>query len=476
MDKYECSICDNTFDDAACRPRALPCGHGFCTQCIAACISKGNRACPICREEHGANSANELPVSFLLEGLLQKGATSSSQQPETNSSNENGSVGMCSKHKGIPLYFICKSHYAKICHSCAVLDHPPASCNLISLDDEIKAKRQEQVATAQKLNLILKDTENDLEMLFHSNIDHITEKNKEKQNLEKEVESLLQKIEQIQQEVMREVKSQGEIKDGIHNCQMKQKSIDTMKNNLNAATNYENIVHECNIATTKILQAQKWEETLKKELNVRKNDKYAQLERDGIVRSCQIIREGGKTFVPNLSKEVKPPSSAKLIKQAELRLTSTTSTTTVWMDLSALGCSLGRVRISVMGNRPHGQQFIMLSLATDGPTFKGATFGGKTNTCIALYDYVTEKGSLARDGLLTTLKKEHYGKVSRGRIFAAWYNKSSFVLFLNDSDKSEYPGYFGDIITGMEVLDKATSDEYNIKDITISDCGILLDE
>ena len=78
------------------------------------------------------NSAAELPVSFLLEELLHKAAISTPQKNKSGSDTE-----MCPKHKEIPLYFHCESHNVKVCHSCVVIDHPAATCNLISLDDKI---------------------------------------------------------------------------------------------------------------------------------------------------------------------------------------------------------------------------------------------------------------------------------------------------------------------------------------------------
>ena len=35
-------------------------------------------------------------------------------------------------------------------------------------------------------------------------------------------------------------------------------------------------------------------------------------------------------------------------------------------------------------------------------------------------------------------------------------------------------GYFGNVIAGIDVVDRAASSEFAIKDITISDCGIVL--
>ncbi|CAL4229245.1 unnamed protein product, partial [Meganyctiphanes norvegica] len=202
-------------------------------------------------------------------------------------------------------------------------------------------------------------------------------------------------------------------------------------------------------------------------------DKYSVVERDGIRRSCLIFTEGGRMFIPNLSKKVQPTSYAKLIQESELGLTSTT--TTVWMDLSACKCSLGRVFISVKGDRPHGRQFIMLALGTNGPTLKGVSFGGKYKFSIVVRNHVTESGSRSNTALLETQKKEYYETPSRGRLFPAGSDMTSFRIITRCMENSQWYGHFGDIIAGMEVIERAASDEYDITDITITECGIVLD-
>ncbi|CAL4102166.1 unnamed protein product, partial [Meganyctiphanes norvegica] len=98
-DELECTICNNIFDDATHRPRSLPCGHGFCTFCIEKYIVQGNKACPVCRKEHGAKSASDLPVCFLLEEFLQKAAISSCQKLKLDSDTVKATSSSCQKLK-----------------------------------------------------------------------------------------------------------------------------------------------------------------------------------------------------------------------------------------------------------------------------------------------------------------------------------------------------------------------------------------
>ncbi|CAL4124837.1 unnamed protein product [Meganyctiphanes norvegica] len=468
METCECSICDNIFDAARHRPRALPCGHGFCTQCIEKCIRRGNKSCPICKKEYSANSAIDLPVCFLLEELLHKAAVSESHKQNSDSVTEEDSIGMCPNHKGISLYFLCTTHNMKVCHSCAVIDHPPSSCNLISLDTEIEKKKQSQILTVRKQKKLLKNTEADLKMLYQRNIYYLTEQ-------EKEVEFLLNKIKQINQEIIKKKKSQEQINYSILTCQKQQESFEKVENRLKAAASNQDIIKESEMAITEVLKSQKWEETLRKELYVRKHihGDYAQVERNGILRSCQVITEGGRTLIPTLCKEVTPPSSAELIKlEAELYLNF--ATTTMWMDLSARGQSLGRVYISVMGDRPQGRQFIMLAIGIQGQSLKGAPFSKKCSNYIELCDYVTESGTHSDKPLVTTKKWDNSETLSRGRIFLADKETAAFRIMIKDRS-STFPGYFGEVITGLEVIDRAASDEYYIAEIIISECGIVLD-
>ena len=62
--------------------------------------------------------------------------------------------------------------------------------------------------------------------------DAILQEKKKKHNLETEIQTLLIKIEQTNQEINDEKKSKEHIKDTIINCQKKQKLMDTLESKL----------------------------------------------------------------------------------------------------------------------------------------------------------------------------------------------------------------------------------------------------
>ncbi|XP_069195234.1 tripartite motif-containing protein 59-like [Procambarus clarkii] len=68
----ECSVCFNDYDDNQLRPRTLPCGHTFCSQCVDNAIKNGQLTCPSCRAEHAATAATQFPISYAVEAFVRK--------------------------------------------------------------------------------------------------------------------------------------------------------------------------------------------------------------------------------------------------------------------------------------------------------------------------------------------------------------------------------------------------------------------
>ncbi|XP_069193067.1 tripartite motif-containing protein 59-like [Procambarus clarkii] len=68
----ECSVCFNDYDDNRLRPRTLPCGHTFCSQCIDNAIKNGQLTCPSCRAEHAATASTQFPISYVVEAFVRK--------------------------------------------------------------------------------------------------------------------------------------------------------------------------------------------------------------------------------------------------------------------------------------------------------------------------------------------------------------------------------------------------------------------
>ncbi|XP_069180547.1 uncharacterized protein [Procambarus clarkii] len=68
----ECSVCFNNYGDTLLRPRTLPCGHTFCSQCIDNAIKNGQLNCPSCCAQHTATAATQFPINYGMEAFIRK--------------------------------------------------------------------------------------------------------------------------------------------------------------------------------------------------------------------------------------------------------------------------------------------------------------------------------------------------------------------------------------------------------------------
>lgn len=228
---------------------------------------------------------------------------------------------------------------------------------------------------------------------------------------------------------------------------------------------------ECHLITNTIIKSQKLEETFRMEIELDKQEKCTKFKRNGLLLCSKDLSEIGKATMPNLLTEDKLSVYAPLIIEDELNLASAT-TTTVFLDFSAHGNYLGRVYIRVFSNRDRGKLFVMLALGINGQTLKGANFTYKCSNRIQLMNCVTENNSKSSD-LLLPVKYEHYDKVSKGSLSKC--GPGGFQIFTQDlSISKSCSACFGQVIAGLEVIDRVVSAEFSITDIIISDSGIIL--
>lgn len=66
----ECRICIEEYDTVIRRPRFLPCGHTFCTDCLVDMLEDNVLTCPNCRAEHKAFGVYDFPVAGIVEDFL----------------------------------------------------------------------------------------------------------------------------------------------------------------------------------------------------------------------------------------------------------------------------------------------------------------------------------------------------------------------------------------------------------------------
>ena len=63
-DQLRCAICLGIYND----PRALPCQHVFCNQCLQTVISSADPKCPECR--YDLSNITDFPVAFQIRRII----------------------------------------------------------------------------------------------------------------------------------------------------------------------------------------------------------------------------------------------------------------------------------------------------------------------------------------------------------------------------------------------------------------------
>ncbi|CAL4082557.1 unnamed protein product, partial [Meganyctiphanes norvegica] len=175
-DWLHCNICFSKYEETLARPCVLPCGHTYCHHCIDATILESALSCPECRQNHSIVSASQLPVNYVLVGLIEQLKLRQNTENETSQEvseeskktniesddfgavlfektqksfeNQKGllkiSAGMCHEHIENELKYRCTKHKSWICCECISEDHPRNACNVISFQEEIERRKVDQ--------------------------------------------------------------------------------------------------------------------------------------------------------------------------------------------------------------------------------------------------------------------------------------------------------------------------------------------
>ncbi|XP_045122621.1 mucin-5AC-like [Portunus trituberculatus] len=76
----ECTICLCLYKEQERRPRSLPCGHTFCSLCIAALLKESHLSCPSCLTDHFVPNECNFPVNYALENMIVRFRTLQSKE------------------------------------------------------------------------------------------------------------------------------------------------------------------------------------------------------------------------------------------------------------------------------------------------------------------------------------------------------------------------------------------------------------
>ncbi|XP_072049097.1 uncharacterized protein [Amphiura filiformis] len=184
----ECVICSEPFND----PRALPCLHPFCCECLenwAKSCSNDNSivSCPLCKkiyqipEEEGIKG---FPVHFLVTNL---------QDTVDKAKQKNSTTELCDNHGQEKKYF-CENCGCAACSDCGILDPTHRGHSLIRL----KEASQRQSSSLESLTRRVKIVEEKYTTAVHQ-IQQV------KQNLDRDTDVKVQAIDEARNEFVQQV-------------------------------------------------------------------------------------------------------------------------------------------------------------------------------------------------------------------------------------------------------------------------------
>ncbi|XP_072049988.1 uncharacterized protein [Amphiura filiformis] len=183
----ECVICSDTFND----PRALPCMHPFCCECLerwAKSCSDDNSivSCPLCKkiyqipEEEGIKG---FPVHFLVTNL----------QDTVDKAKQNSTTHLCDTHGQEKRYF-CENCGCATCSDCSALDPSHRGHSFIRLKE---ASRQ--------LSSSLENLTRRVGNVEEKYTTAIQQTQQVKQNLDQDTDAKIQAIDEAMNEHMQQV-------------------------------------------------------------------------------------------------------------------------------------------------------------------------------------------------------------------------------------------------------------------------------
>lgn len=198
-----CIICEEQYSDRR-NPRALNCGHSFCTPCLNQLFMQNFRTCPECRAVIRNASVKTIPINYSLLRLVRpQGAQASKPSPKAVK-EPNG--GKCQAHGSI-MFFWCVKCCTWVCRDCLVLDHPdpPRGSCVIKAPKEAAADMVQ--ADNQKVKVMIADIEGIIKVMESASL-HVEQQKKQSEN---RITALKQEMSELEATVQSYTAKQQEV-------------------------------------------------------------------------------------------------------------------------------------------------------------------------------------------------------------------------------------------------------------------------
>nr|XP_053650375.1 uncharacterized protein LOC128700925 [Cherax quadricarinatus] len=524
----ECNVCYSNYDEELRRPRTLPCGHTFCTQCIEDTIKNVRLTCPSCRAEHSATAATQFPINYGMEAFIKKFISMQVTSVETMSAKpgEDHTRGISKKLRSM------------------VEEHKSNINNLISECEEVLSQLgmyQGQVRDWKTQHHQLQDRLYDLVEQNKTAIKFLEQENTSVVNMttegeagKKQLQTMLECLDTVNtaQEVDTAFDEADqcnlEVEDWIQKCQELFPDVNTVYTSVKVQETIKkalNMTTETGATAVPVLEdsgstIMEKVELITGEISPKKltvddlggmSESIKRLLEAGLVlgvlqdqddlRYSRITLQDDQLYLHTLQHQP-PPTHTHTIQVTEVMEALETSSTLVFLDLAWPGSPRRRLHIQLDTDTMMARQFVLLCtgqhqpasylntklLCTGQQKQSGSSYlntkllwvwnKGQPGEFVGGGDYQYNNGEGGAPLLPHQLDHRYQKSGSAGAVWSRYdpcSNKSSqFCIITRDHTSGlKWSGVFGKVVSGLDVV-RAAVNHSDITEVTVVDCGVVL--
>ncbi|XP_064119456.1 uncharacterized protein LOC135224414 isoform X2 [Macrobrachium nipponense] len=499
-----CGVCCQLFNNELNRPHNLPCSHHFCAKCIDDLIAQDAMACPNCQKSFKVKSAGDLMVNHALIDCINSflavkrkpsklGSKKNARyqeridglKEEVCKSNEEVMADL--KHMKEDVERLMKgeeqfqtslstlrrylsedvlAHFQKLISK--IDEHHQKSSNArLKLKDSLKdiLKNEGKLVSARKVldsastledtSAVIDETE-DINMDVRDWTDNLKEYVANEDNQLQERNKELKVSEKFHSKLMKLLISEPE-EDAFHLIPITGVAASKMD------------------LSSQVTAIGLWEMSIPVKILVEEGRVFALQEKDNTRKSAKITIENGELLLYSLQDEEEPVPNAYYVQYEDV-LGLAISKSTVFLDLETKGLSVGRVSILLNDNGRHydihkhftggsGESYsgTPLQIANRGQLWERALFGYQISEVVS--------GDVAD----FSLEHNHVTPGNRGIVWNLNHSRTPplFGIHMGPCALS-YGGHMGNVEEGMDILSDALHWSKDIKEVKVSQCGLVL--
>ncbi|CAL4084599.1 unnamed protein product [Meganyctiphanes norvegica] len=463
MEDTECIVCFSRFDGEEHRPRALPCGHTICTDCLEKAIKALAKKCPKCRTVYSASNVKQIPINFNLESVMKLLSISKT--------SKGTDLPECAEHQ-IQVSHRCTSHKAWICQNCVREDHSSESCKIITVTEKLNFKKSRQLDQSKPMLDSFEEICTKVDDCKKQCKEQITDCDEDIVRLNKEIQK--KKTSKLQLEEKFAI-----LDEKLDNIKKKRSYYDQAVSSLNASENIKE-VSQCSLRLQNEAEKLKLISLeLEKELELMLQT--VPLQDDELLGYPKLSVRNGRTHFHALQVNNIYKSSPSKIQCTDESVPLLTEGLITFLDIGWPGQEPRRVYIKMVGNNTaRSRQHLLLVTSQCGPSYKGATFSslarkGQPGEHLVISPYDGNNAAPLLQDVTVNDDRKHDVKAGlvSGGLFMGDANNAVFGVYLSDCPRAYDRTGFGEVTSGLEVLQDIAKSNIMHK-MTVVDCGMVL--